>query len=98
MLFIVDELWIISISIISSPLIGQFSGLYVRPEKFGFDLWISYMGRGAAIPEIWHKIISGIPPPPSPPATSSKILLEMSEILQNLSKILENSQKISFFM
>ena len=93
MLFIVDELWIISISIISSPLIGQFSGLYVRPEKFGFDLWTSYMGRGAAIPEIWHKIISGIPPP-----TSSKILLEMSEILQNLSKILENSQKISFFM
>ena len=92
MLFIVDELWIISISIISSPLIGQFSGLYVRPEKFGFDLWTSYMGRGAAIPEIWHKIIS--PPPP----TSSKILLEMSEILQNLSKILENSQKISFFM
>ena len=98
MLFIVDELWIISISIISSPLIGQFSGLYVRPEKFGFDLWTSYMGRGAAIPEIWHKIISGIPPPPPPPPPSSKILLEMSEILQNLSKILENSQKISFFM
>ena len=97
MLFIVDELWIISISIISSPLFGQFSGLYVRPEKFGFDLWTSYMGRGVAIPEIWHKIISGIPPPPPPP-TSSKILLEMSEILQNLTKILENSQKISFFM